>query len=189
MPLGAYQQWADRLTKGFIAADQFLRHLGFHHPKFLPYRAQLIPLAVVLTHIGDRWLEPQVQGKLARWYWCGVFGELYGSASETRIALDLQELLKWINEPAAPLPATVIPAGFQSTRLDTLRSRTPAAYRGLYVLLQQQGAEDFFWKSRMIDIDHNEKGIDAQVVRRARHCATHFQLYRQQNCDLVQSEP
>ena len=27
--------------------------------------------------------------KLLRWYWCGVFGELYGSANETRFGLDL----------------------------------------------------------------------------------------------------
>jgi hypothetical protein len=173
MPLDAYRKWADPLTKGFIEADQFLRHLGFYQPKFLPYRAQLIPLAAVLTRIGDRWLEPQVQGKLERWYWCGVFGELYGSASETRIALDLQELLKWINDPTAPLPATVVAAGFQATRLDTLRSRTSAAYRGLYVLLQQQGAKDFFWKARMIDIDHNEKGIDIHHIFPRKWCEEH----------------
>jgi hypothetical protein len=156
----AYKKWADRLTQGFIEAESFLRQLGFYQPKFLPYRAQLIPLAAVLTHLGDRWLEPQVQMKLAKWYWCGVFGELYGSASETRIALDLQGLMKWIDGDSAPEPATVTAAGFQSSRLDTLRSRTSAAYRGLYVLLQEQGAKDFFWKARIIDIDRNEKGID-----------------------------
>jgi hypothetical protein len=135
MPRSAYEKWAEPLTKGFLAADEFLRSLGFHHPNFLPYRAQLIPLAATLTLIGDRWLEPQVQNKLVRWYWSGVFGELYGSASETRIALDLQGLLKWIGDDTAPLPNTVVAAGFQATRLDTMRSRTSAAYRGLYVLL------------------------------------------------------
>ena len=170
MPLSAYQKWADKLIKGFLDADKFLHQLGFYHPKFLPYRAQLIPLAAVMTHIGDRWLEPQVQMKLARWYWCGVFGELYGSASETRIALDLQDLLKWINQPAASDPATVIAAGFQASRLDTLRSRTSAAYRGLYVLLQEQGARDFFWKARLIDIDRNEEKIDIHHIFPRKWC-------------------
>src|ERR1019366_10377791 len=112
----AYKKWSDRLTQGFTEADQFLRHMGFHDPKFLPYRAQLVPLAATLTIIGDRWLEPQVQGKLARWYWSGVFGELYGSASETRIALDIQGLLNWINDIDAQLPTTVVDAGFQASR-------------------------------------------------------------------------
>jgi hypothetical protein len=170
MPLAAYQKWAEPLTLGFLEADQFLRHLGFHHPDFLPYRAQLIPLATALTHLGDRWLEPQVQRKLAQWYWCGVFGELYGSASETRIALDLQHLLSWVNDDSAPLPGTVAEAGFQSTRLDTMRSRTSAAYRGLYVLLQNQGARDFFWKARMVDIDRNDKGIDIHHIFPRKWC-------------------
>ncbi len=173
MPLGAYRKWADRLTNGFLEADQFLRHLGFHHPNFLPYRAQLIPLAATLTHIGDRWLEPQVQDKLTRWFWCGVFGELYGSASETRIALDLQQLLRWIDDPGSPNPVTVDAAGFQPSRLETMQSRISAAYRGLYVLLQQQGAADFFWKARMIEIDRNEKGIDIHHIFPRKWCEDH----------------
>jgi hypothetical protein len=170
MPLSAYQTWADRLIGGFLEVHQFLAHLGFHHPKFLPYRAQLIPLAAALTHIGERWLEPQIQEKLSQWYWCGVFGELYGSASETRIALDLQQLLGWIEDSSSPLPATVVAAGFQSSRLDTLRSRTSAAYRGLYVLLQKQGAEDFFWKAKMVEIDRNERGIDIHHIFPRKWC-------------------
>ncbi len=170
MPLSAYQRWADPLIKGFLEVHQFLAHLGFHDPKFLPYRAQLIPLAATLALIGDRWLEPQVQEKLSRWYWCGVFGELYGSASETRIALDLQQLLSWIHGSNTALPASIVAAGFQASRLDTLRSRTSAAYRGLYVLLQRQGAEDFFWKAKMVEIDRNERGIDIHHIFPRKWC-------------------
>ena len=32
---------------------------------------------------------------LIRWYWNGVFGELYGSAVETRIARDFMEVPAW----------------------------------------------------------------------------------------------
>ncbi|MCU1285328.1 MAG: hypothetical protein JWO13_1678 [Acidobacteriales bacterium] len=169
MPLSAYKKWADKLVEGFFESDQFLRHLGFHDPRFLPYRAQLIPLAAALTLIGDRWLEPQVQDKLARWFWCGVFGELYGSASETRIALDLQDLLKWLDQADAT-PKTVADAGFQASRLDTMRTRTSAAYRGLYVLVQHCGAKDFFWKARMLDLDRNEKGIDIHHIFPRKWC-------------------
>jgi hypothetical protein len=172
-PLDAYKKWADRLTKGFLEADHFLRHLGFYHPKFLPYRAQVIPLAAVLTHIGDRWLEPQIQEKLTQWYWCGVFGELYGSASETRIALDFQELMKWIANADAFLPSTIAAAGFQPSRLETMRSRTSAAYRGLYVLLQREGAEDFFWKARIVDLDHNQKRLDIHHIFPRKWCEAH----------------
>jgi hypothetical protein len=53
-----------------------------------------------------------------------------------------------------------VDAGFQPTRLDTLRTRTSAAYRGIYVLLQRQGSKDFFWKARMVDLDRDECKID-----------------------------
>jgi len=172
-PLTAYRKWAEPLTKGFMEAEEFLRLLGFLHPNFLPYRAQLVPLAAALAHLKDRWLEPQVQDKLSRWYWCGVFGELYGSATETRISLDLQDLLSWVDNDAIAEPATVTAAGFQASRLDTLRTRTSAAYRGLYVLLQQQGARDFFWKARMIDIDRNERGIDIHHIFPRKWCEDH----------------
>jgi hypothetical protein len=170
MPLSAYKKWADCLTRGFLEAEQFLRHLGFHDPKYLPYRAQVIPLAATLALIGERWLEAQIQDKLAQWYWCGVFGELYGSASETRIALDLQHLMAWINDGDASMPATVAAASFQGARLDTMRSRLSAAYRGLYVLLQKEGAEDFFWKARMVDLDRNDKAIDIHHIFPRKWC-------------------
>lgn len=146
MPLSAFERWSESLTKGLEEAERFLRSEGFHHPKFLPYRTQITPLGAVLAHLGERWLEPQIKTKLARWFWCGVLGELYGGAVETRIALDVQQLLAWVTDASAPEPATVQAAGFNPNRLDTLRSRTSAAYRGLYVLLQRDGAADFFWK-------------------------------------------
>lgn len=173
LPLAAYQQWADKLTSGFLAADQFLRLEGFQKSDFLPYRTQLVPLAAVMVHLGDRWLEPVIHTKLARWYWSGVFGELYGGAVETRIALDLQDLIAWINHYSAHEPTTVIAAGFQPSRLDTLRTRTSAAYRGLYVLLQREGSKDFFWKARILDLDQGEFNIDIHHIFPRAWCRAH----------------
>jgi len=173
MPLGAFEKWAESLSKGFEEAERFLRSEGFHHPKFLPYRTQLTPLGAVLAHLGERWLEPQIKAKLARWFWCGVLGELYGGAVETRIALDVQQLLAWVNAPSAPEPATVQAAGFNPNRLDTLRSRTSAAYRGLYVLLQREGACDFFWKARMVDLDRDDAKLDIHHIFPKKWCEDH----------------
>jgi hypothetical protein len=164
MPLIAYQTWADKLTDGFLVADEFLRMQGFRKIQFLPYQSQIIPLAAVMVHLGDRWLEPVIYNKLARWFWSGVFGELYGSAIETRLAQDLQDVLAWVSQPDAHEPTTVVAAGFQPSRLDTLRTRTSAAYRGLYTLLQREGSKDFFWKADMKVLDHNEHSIDIHHI-------------------------
>jgi hypothetical protein len=75
-----------------------------------------------------------------------------------------------VNEPSAPEPATVQAAGFNPNRLDTLRSRTSAAYRGLYVLLQREGARDFFWKARMIDLDLGDVKLDIHHIFPKKWC-------------------
>lgn len=155
LPLSAYQQWKQPLMQGFWKAAKFLRKEAFFNQRDLPYRTQLVPLAAILALLEDRWLEQRIYDKLARWYWCGVLGELYGGAVETRVALDLQEFMQWL-EQDDELPSTVRDANFQPGRLDTLRSRTSAAYKGISVLIQRNGAQDWFWKSTIRELDEND---------------------------------
>lgn len=155
LPLDAYQKWKQPLTQGYWKAAKFLRQESFFSTNDLPYRTQLVPLAVVMAFLGDRWLEPKIYDKIARWFWCGILGELYGGAVETRIALDIQELIDWI-EGGKEEPSTVRDANFQPTRLGTLRSRNSAAYKGINVLVQREGAQDFFWKVAIRDLDETD---------------------------------
>jgi hypothetical protein len=78
---------------------------------------------------------------LAQWYWCGVFGELYGSAVESRFALDIRDVPRWVS--GGPIPQTIERADFREERLRTLRTRLSAAYKGVHALLMRCGAEDF----------------------------------------------
>jgi hypothetical protein len=87
LPLAAYRKWSEPLTNGFIAADRFLRSEGFHSPRYLPYRSQLIPLAAIMALLGDKWMQPLINAKLARWYWCGVGTWSYG------VSIDSEALL------------------------------------------------------------------------------------------------
>lgn len=155
LPLDAYQKWKQPLTQGYWKAAKFLRQESFFSTNDLPYRTQLVPLAVVMAFLGDRWLEPKIHEKIARWFWCGILSELYGGAVETRIALDIQELIDWI-EDGKEEPATVRDANFQPARLGTLRSRTSAAYKGINTLIQREGAQDFFWKVAIRDLDETD---------------------------------
>lgn len=132
-----YQLWADRITQGFQATARFLHRQKIFAARDLPYQTQLVPLASVFTVLGQKAESDSILAKLARWYWCGVFGELYGSAVETRFARDLPELLEWID--GGPEPSTVVAANFVPGRLLTLRTRNSAAYKGLYALLIRDG--------------------------------------------------
>lgn len=165
LPLTAYLEWAKPVEQGFIRAAKFLRQECLTAVRDLPYRTQLPPLAAVMAMIGDneRWREPRIYQKLARWYWCGVLGELYGGAVETRIANDVEELLNWIEADAEP-PRTISDATFQIDRLASLSSRLSAAYKGINVLVLREGAKDFFWKANIRDLEADEVALDIHHI-------------------------
>src|SRR5207249_2423342 len=100
---------------------------------------------------------------------CGVFGELYGGAIETRIANDLEDLVAWVSGGSQE-PRTIVDAGFQPSRLDTLRTRLSAAYKGLHVLVLREGAEDFYYKQTIQMIDRDEAKIDIHHIFPKRWC-------------------
>lgn len=163
LPLDAYKCWADRLEKGFMQAAHFLRKECFYAAREVPYGTQVVPLAAVMTLLGERWLEPRIYEKLARWYWCGVLGELYGGAVETRIANDVDELMQWFDDDNL-IPRTVTDASFQPERLYSLRTRNSAAYKAINVLVLREGAQDFFWKAGIQELDAQEIALDIHHI-------------------------
>ena len=71
-----------------------------------------------------------------------MFGELYGSTVETRIARDFMEVPDWLLRNG-PEPSTVAETMFRADRLKTMRMRLSAAYKGVNALLMKEGAKDF----------------------------------------------
>lgn len=178
LDLDGYKKWADPVTKGFELAAKFLYAQRLFAARDLPYRTQLVPLASALAVLGDAAETDGARAKLARWYWCGVFGELYGGAIESRFARDLPELVTWIRDDG-PEPGTVVDANFAAARLLTLRTRNSAAYKGIYALLLKEGGLDFrtgdtidiqSYFDEKIDIHHvfPQKWCRAQQLDRGR---------------------
>lgn len=136
-------EFGEALTDGFVRAARFLNGESVFEQRFVPYKTQLVPLAALMTLIGQRLEDAGPRDQLRRWYWCGVFGELYGSSTETRFANDLLDMLGWINDPGSRLPRTVQESNLAPERLESLRTRNSAAYRGLYVMLLRAGTRDW----------------------------------------------
>jgi hypothetical protein len=162
LPLEAYKHWADAVEEGFLQAAKFLQMQKIFWRKDVPYLSQIVPLAAIITRLGDGWEQDGTRQKISQWYWCGVFGELYGSTIESRFAKDVQEVPAWIDDDGV-IPSTVRDASFAQERLWTLRSRLAAAYKGIHALLMREGCQDFrsgqpyditlFWDER-VDIHH-----------------------------------
>jgi hypothetical protein len=141
LPLEEYKRYEQQVEKGFVAAAKFLHMLHIYRIFDLPYQSQIIPLAAILADIGEDWEHEAIRTKLIRWYWNGVFGELYGSAIDTRIARDFMEVQIWLK--GGPEPSTVSETMFRADRLKTMRMRLSAAYKGVNALLMKDGAQDF----------------------------------------------
>ncbi len=170
--LDEYQPWADPLMEGFERAARFLHSQHLYDAKFLPYGSQLIPLAAILTILGHDWEPHAAREKLARWYWCGVLGELYGGATETRFARDLPDVVSWIRD-GGPEPLTVYDAAFAPARLLTLRNRNSAAYKGVYALLLCDGARDWMTGEASSIQTYFDESIDIHHIFPQKWCGEH----------------
>ena len=115
----------------------------------IPYRTQMVPLAALRAILGSEIDQHESAAKLRKWFWCGVLGELYGGAIETRFARDIEQIPTWLDE--GQTPRTVDDGNFEASRLETLRTRNSAAYKGIYALLMKRGARDWI-KNHEIDL-------------------------------------
>jgi hypothetical protein len=162
LSLSEYQQYSDVLTEGFIQAASFLKEQRIFSARDLPYSTQLIPLAVIFSILKTRTQDSTIKEKISTWYWCGVFGEMYGGANETRYANDVGGMIDWIN--GGNEPDTVQRAYFQPTRLLSLQTRLSAAYKGVMALILKEGCLDFISGSAMDFTVYLDENTDIHYI-------------------------
>lgn len=124
------------VQEGFILAAEFLvvnEHI--FRARDLPYSTQFIPLACAFAYAKNSGLMNKQATKdvLHRWLWCGILGEMYGGANETRYANDMEDLAAAIDGNGSQM-RTVNAAYFQTPRL--LGLQTPRA-KGLLDLIEE----------------------------------------------------
>jgi hypothetical protein len=162
LELTDYLKYKDQVAEGLIKASKILVENHIFHSRDVPYTTQLVPMSAILSQLGKEIENVGNKNKLMQWFWCGVFGELYGSANETRYALDIVQVVDWIKK-GGPEPKTIYDANFIPSRLNTLRTRNSAAYKGIYAILMDDNTRDWLsgtkidfstYFSESIDIHH-----------------------------------
>lgn len=167
-----YELWAPQAEKGFAWAATFLTGEMIFEARDVPYRSQLVPLAAIHAALGP---GAEVIGKvekIRRWFWCGVLGELYGGAIETRFANDLQQVADWCNG-AESEPITIYESSFDPGRLLTLRTRNSAAYKGVYALLMRGGSRDWMYDQDITIASHHSLAVDIHHIFPKKWCEDH----------------
>ncbi len=160
------------MEQGFIDAARFLIKEGIFASANVPYNTQYVPLAAIFAYdkSHEKLLDhAQYREKLKKWYWCGVFGELYGSANETRYALDIKDIFAWMKDDSL-IPDTVSRSSFQANRLLTLQTRNSAAYKGVMALLLQSDIMDFATGAKMMVATYMSEETDIHHIFPATYC-------------------
>lgn len=168
LELEEYKACAEDLLEGLRKAAKFLYSQRIYDTWNLPYQTQLIPLPVICACLGDRFEDHEIKQKISRWYWCGVLGELYGSANETRYTLDIQNFMQWIDGGSEPV--TIRDANFNPVRLLSLQTRNSAAYKGVMDLTMCKGCKDFISGDSIQQTNYFDEKIDIHHIFPANYC-------------------
>ena len=146
LSLQDYLGHAEEVADGFGAAAEFLAQRRMLTLDQVPYTSQLIALAVILVRLGehDGALDAQVsRDRLNRWFWCGVFGELYGAhAPMIRAGADVDEVTPWVLGESDTEPQTVQDARCSRSRI-LAADQDSGVWRALFALLMARGARDW----------------------------------------------
>lgn len=168
LPLPEYREHADRLMEGYRSAAKFLHSQMIFDAGNLPYQTQLVPLPVICACLGERFNDHTIKQLLARWYWSGVLGELYGAANETRYALDIQNFMAWID--GGDEPVTIRDATFDPVRLLSLQTRNSAAYKGVMALMMAVGSKDFISGDKIQQSNFFDERVDIHHIFPVHYC-------------------
>lgn len=174
LQLADYVTWRDRLVDAFRWTATFLADQHIFTEQFLPYQAQLVPLAVIKVVLGAEADRHGVRAKLSRWFWCGILGEQYGAATENRFARDVESVPAWARgDTGAPEPRTVRDAMFAESRLYSLTSRRSAAYKGIYALQLADGAKDWIRDVAFDKVQYSDLATDIHHIFPYHWCNQH----------------
>lgn len=146
-----YKDYADNeedLKNGFIKMYKLLVEMNIFSSNDIPYNTQFIPLSVICTLLGQEIENVSVKDKIKQWFWCGVFGELYGGANETRYANDVKQVYDWI-KGGTEIPKTISDSNFSTMRLIGLQTKNSAAYKGIMALILGNKSLDWINGSEM----------------------------------------
>lgn len=164
-----YDRYKSRLIDGLREAVKFLSEQCVYTSIDLPYTSQLIPLSVLFAVDKNLWFNQNNRRKLQKWYWCGVFGELYGSANEGRYVNDVIGMINWAKNDKEE-PDTVVRSNFHASRLRQLYTRNSAAYKGVMALILKAGAKDFLCGTNMDFASFVGEATDIHHIFPASYC-------------------
>lgn len=162
---GSIEEWWTRAVYGMAKGLEMLRDdCGVITPRWLPYNTIVTPLAAILAKraLSGTPQDGADRQKLARWFWCSVFGQSYENAPNSQTAKDTAELLSWLDGGSVPESVGLFRFDPRVLRDTTIRQR--AVYRGAICLILRRGPRDFHTGARLTGDLMIEQNVDDHHV-------------------------
>ncbi len=163
-----YEKWADEVEEGFNRAAHFLIKQSIFSARDIPYVTQVTSLAYLYATMSDEIETQNTQLKLERWFWSGIFGEVYSGPTETIVANDAQFVPGFLRGKGSFQLLDEVT--FEPARLLSLRTRNTAAYKGINALLMKRGAVDWMQGASISITSYFDENIDIHHIFPRRWC-------------------
>lgn len=182
LSMNEYKENKAAVLEGYRLARKFLFSQYVFRQRDLPYATQLVPLAAICAVIGQSVFDkPKTQDILSHWFWCGIMGEMYGGANETRYALDIDDVVRAVRGEDVAI-RTINASFFSATRLLSLQTRNSAAYKGIMALIYREQSRDFMKGITMDVVKSMDESPDIHHIFPEAYCAN---LYKREKWNSI----
>ena len=158
-----YKKCEGKALEGFLEAGRFLSDREITLSSNMPYPVLIVGLAATFALLKKAKRDAPGKKKIAQWFWTAAFSQLLKSASDSRLARDIPDLIGWIESDAAA-PSTVNEGQFYAGTLDQLKDRTKDVFKAVYALLLQQGCRDFINGDKVTTMNHADEAVDVHHI-------------------------
>lgn len=149
---GEVREKFDTVEKALRRAIDFLRrNLQVRHVRFLPYSAQLVPLAAYFAHDPSKSASSEHTQTLLRWFWRSTFAHRYSGNPGRNIKHDVEQAVKLRAGETSTLADITVTVDEQFFLENAFNSRTVAT-KALILLLANNGPLTFL-SGQAVDLD------------------------------------
>ena len=165
-----YLDYRENIIDGFIEATEFLKDKqNITTIKYLPYKPQLIPMAVIFAELKlSNKDNVASSNKIGQWYWCSVFSEAYRDGHLSRFAKDVVQVMQWIETNRKP--NTIGSIQLNAMKLLKPKTLQSAIYKGIISLVFKSGAGDFIAGKTIGACANYAEGIEIHHIFPKKYC-------------------
>ena len=164
-----YQVCEKKALAGFLETGRFLSERGILLHSNMPYPVLIVGLSAAFALLKKKERDATANEKFAKWFWISALSEVLMSGSDSRLARDIPDLVRWVRDDISK-PSTVTQEQFYEGKLDVLKDRKKDTFKAVYALLLQHECRDFIKGVKVSTMTHVADAVDVHHIFPKKWC-------------------